>query len=119
MDTLKKFVVTYYNDYNFDMTDDWEYDWDFPKAWLFTITLMTTVGYGKTKWTPKTFRGKMFCILYSSIGKSKLRILKTKLAQRDNKGQRIPRELPFTLKPRYIYGILQVTTMLLSTYLGT
>ena len=69
MDTLKKFVVTYYNDYNFDMTDDWEYDWDFPKAWLFTITIMTTVGYGHI--SPKTFGGKMFCILYALIGKSK------------------------------------------------
>jgi len=66
LDTLKKFVVTYYNDYNYDMTDDWEYDWDFPKAWLFTITIMTTVGYGHI--SPKTFGGKMFCILYALIG---------------------------------------------------
>ena len=86
MDIFKRLVAAYYNEYNYDMTYDWEYDWNFPKAWLFTITLMTTVGYGKTKWTPKTFRGKMFCILYASIGKSKLRILKIKLAHGDNKG---------------------------------
>ena len=72
MDTLKKFVVTYHNDYNYDMTDDWEYDWDFPKAWLFTITIMTTVGYGHI--SPKTFGGKMFCILYALIGKPKHKI---------------------------------------------
>ena len=44
LDTLKKFVVDYYNSYNYDMTEDWETSWDFPKAFLFTITLMTTVG---------------------------------------------------------------------------
>ena len=69
LDTLKKFVVEYYNNFNYDMTEDWEYDWDFPKAWLFTITIMTTVGYGHI--APKTFGGKMFCILYALIGKYK------------------------------------------------
>ena len=44
LDTYKKFVVTYYNEYNYDMTDEWDYDWTFPKALLFTITIMTTVG---------------------------------------------------------------------------
>ena len=68
LDTLKKFVVKYYNNYNYDMTDSWEYDWDFPKAWLFTITIMTTVGYGHI--SPKTFWGKMFCIVYALIGKN-------------------------------------------------
>jgi hypothetical protein len=44
LDTLKKFVVTYHSDYNYDMTEEWDYDWTFPKAFLFTITIMTTVG---------------------------------------------------------------------------
>ena len=66
LDTLKKFVVKYHNEYNYDMTDDWEYDWDFPKAWLFCITIMTTVGYGHI--SPKTDGGKLFCILYALIG---------------------------------------------------
>ena len=48
LDTYKKFIVTYYNDYNYDMTDEWDYDWTFPKALLFTITIMTTVG--KYRW---------------------------------------------------------------------
>ena len=44
LDTLKKFVISYHNDYNYDMTEDWEYDWTFPKAFLFTVTIMTTIG---------------------------------------------------------------------------
>jgi len=44
LDTFKKFVVDYYNDYNYDMTDGWDYAWTFPKALLFTITIMTTIG---------------------------------------------------------------------------
>ena len=44
LDVFKKFVVKYYNEYNVDMTDDWDQDWTFPKALLFTITIMTTVG---------------------------------------------------------------------------
>jgi len=66
LDTLKKFVVDYYNSYKYDMTEDWETSWDFPKAFLFTITLMTTVGYGHI--APQTLSGKMFCILYALIG---------------------------------------------------
>ena len=66
LDTLKKFVVEYHNSYKYDMTEDWEDSWDFPKAFLFTITLMTTVGYGHI--APQTLSGKMFCILYALIG---------------------------------------------------
>ena len=44
LDTLKKFVISYHNDYNYDMTEDWEYNWTFPKAFLFTVTIMTTIG---------------------------------------------------------------------------
>ena len=44
LETLKMFVIKYHNDYNYDMTDAWDYAWTFPKSLLFTITIMTTVG---------------------------------------------------------------------------
>ena len=77
LDTLKKFVVNYHNDYNYDMTDEWEYDWDFPKAWLFTITIMTTVGYGHI--SPKTDGGKLFCMGYALIGIPLLLVFSAKI----------------------------------------
>lgn len=66
LDTLKRFVVNYHNEYGYDMTEDWDYAWTFPKALLFTITIMTTIGYGHI--APKTFAGKMFCMLYALVG---------------------------------------------------
>jgi hypothetical protein len=47
MGDLTNFVIQYYNDYNYDTTDDWTYAWTFPKALLFTITIMTTIGEKK------------------------------------------------------------------------
>jgi hypothetical protein len=44
LDTLKKFVVDYYNQYGYDTTSDWSYSWTFSKALLFSITIMTTIG---------------------------------------------------------------------------
>ena len=44
LDTLKKFVISYHHDYGYDGTEDWEYDWTFAKAFLFTVTIMTTIG---------------------------------------------------------------------------
>ena len=49
LDTLKRFIITYHNDYSYDMTEDWEYGWTWPKAFLFTVTIMTTIGE-KDKW---------------------------------------------------------------------
>lgn len=64
--TLKNFVISYVNDYGYDGTDEWDYDWVFSKSLLFTITIMTTIGYGHI--SPKTFGGKLFCIGYALIG---------------------------------------------------
>jgi len=66
LDTLKKFVINYHHEYGYDMTEDWDYDWVMSKSLLFTITIMTTIGYGHI--SPKTFQGRLFCMLYSLIG---------------------------------------------------
>ena len=42
--TLKTFVLGYANDYGYDGSDTWDYDWTFPKSLLFTITIITTIG---------------------------------------------------------------------------
>ena len=44
LDTLKAFVLTYARDHGYDGTERWEYSWSFPKALLFTITILTTIG---------------------------------------------------------------------------
>jgi potassium channel subfamily K protein 1 len=40
--------------------------YSFESALLFTVTIMTTVGYGHI--SPQTDDGKMFCIVYALIG---------------------------------------------------
>ncbi len=44
LDTLKQFVVSYNDQYDYDTTEDWEYRWTFAKALLFTVTIITTIG---------------------------------------------------------------------------
>ena len=42
---LTSFVINATRDYGYDgQIEGWEYDWTFPKALLFTITIMTTIG---------------------------------------------------------------------------
>ena len=47
--TLKNFVIEYYNDYSYDMTEDWDTSWTFAKSLLFTVTIMTTIGEANLK----------------------------------------------------------------------
>ncbi len=60
------FISQYNADYGYDMTDDWDYAWTFPKSLLFTVTIMTTIGYGHI--FPKTFAGKLYTIAYAMVG---------------------------------------------------
>ncbi len=44
MDVFANYIVDCKANYNYDTTNDWTYSWTFPKALLFTITIMTTIG---------------------------------------------------------------------------
>jgi hypothetical protein len=48
--------------------EGWSHDWYFPNALLFTITIMTTIGYGHI--TPQTDSGKLFTILYAMVSQA-------------------------------------------------
>ena len=40
--------------------------WDFIQSVFFTITILTTIGYGNI--SPVTFPGRLFCIFFAIIG---------------------------------------------------
>ncbi|XP_037094143.1 TWiK family of potassium channels protein 7-like [Pollicipes pollicipes] len=64
---LEQYVADAVNTYQYDGTvDGWNTDWTFSKALLFTISIMTTIGYGHI--FPRTFRGQLFTIIYAMIG---------------------------------------------------
>lgn len=66
LETLKHFVIRYNGEYGYDETDDFNYSWTLAKSLLFTVTIMTTVGYGHI--SPVTKAGRLFCIAYALIG---------------------------------------------------
>merc|ERR1712079_148199 len=60
-------IVSAAENHNYDgEVEGWSKDWFFPNALLFTITIMTTIGYGHI--SPQTDAGKLFTILYAMIG---------------------------------------------------
>ncbi|XP_043246939.1 TWiK family of potassium channels protein 7-like isoform X2 [Amphibalanus amphitrite] len=67
LEIIESFVIDMVNNYGYDGTkDDWPYEWDFSSALLFTVTIMTTIGYGHI--SPKTTEGQLFTIGYAMIG---------------------------------------------------
>ncbi len=64
--TFVSFVVNHTSDFNYDgAIEGWDYFWTLPKALLFTITIMTTIGYGHIY--PVTLIGKLFTIVYALV----------------------------------------------------
>jgi len=65
--SLVKKIVDAADNLNYDgEVDTWTRSWTFPNTLLFTITIMTTIGYGHI--CPKSFSGQLFTIVYALVG---------------------------------------------------
>jgi len=63
---LKRYILDAHSEAGYDGTRDFSRAFSFESTVLFTITIMSTVGYGHI--APATTSGRLFCILYSLIG---------------------------------------------------
>ncbi|XP_065225012.1 potassium channel subfamily K member 1-like isoform X1 [Planococcus citri] len=73
------------NGVSFEGNDSYAYpssesNWSFSQALFFTVTILTTIGYGRI--TPRTTAGKIFCILYIIVGLPLTLTLGTAVVQR-------------------------------------
>ena len=67
LNALVSKIVTACEENNYDgEIETWDMAWTFPNALLFTVTIMTTVGYGHI--SPKSSAGQLFTIIYALIG---------------------------------------------------
>ena len=64
---MVSFIVKSIEELKYDgEIETWDYDWSFQKSLLFTISIMTTIGYGHI--SPNTLLGQLFTIFYSVPG---------------------------------------------------
>jgi len=70
---IEKLLVAYRDDI-FDIQDTYGYSgqdceqskWNFPDALLFSVTIITTIGFGNI--SPSTWEGQITCICYAMLG---------------------------------------------------
>jgi len=77
LQALRRHVLTQIDENGYDGTYEFTRDFTFDMSVLFTITIMSTVGYGHI--SPGTPEGKLFCIFYSLIGIPLLLVFMTQI----------------------------------------
>lgn len=67
INTFKHYVIDSVREVKYDGEyGTWDYDWTFPKSLLFTVSTISTIGYGHI--APKTQLGMIVVMLYAIIG---------------------------------------------------